>query len=38
VLLKEEDRQQMVQVKDDILSWMKDFKPSSLISTDIWEI
>ena len=38
VLLKEEDRQQIVQVKDEILRWMKDFKPSSLISTDICEI
>ena len=38
VLLKEVDRQRVLHVKDDIMSWMKNFKPSLLESTDIFEI
>ena len=38
VLLKEVDRQRVLHVKDDIMSWMKSFKPSLLESTDIFEI
>ena len=36
VLLKEVDRQRVLHVKDDIMSWMKSFKPSLLEPTDIF--
>jgi len=38
VLLKEEGRQRILQVEDEILRWMKNFRPSVLMSTDICEI
>jgi hypothetical protein len=38
VLLKEEDRQRIMQMKGKILSWMKNFKSSVLVTTDICEI
>jgi hypothetical protein len=38
VLLKELDRQQVLHVKDDIMSWMKSFKPGLLESTYIFKI
>ena len=36
VLLKEVDRQRVLHVKDDIMSWMKSFKSSLLEPTDIF--
>lgn len=38
LLLKEDDRQRILQVKDEIICWMKSFKPSLLMTTDIGEI
>ena len=38
LLLKEDDRQRYTQLKDEVMRWMKNFKPSSLMSTDICEI
>jgi hypothetical protein len=35
---KEDDRQQIMQVNDEILRWMKEFKPSSVTSSDVYEI
>ena len=37
ILLKEEDREKLVQVKDGIMSWMKKFKPSCVAPTDVIE-
>jgi hypothetical protein len=38
VLLKEDDRQRIKQVKERILGWMKHFKLAASVSTDIYEI
>ena len=38
LLLKDDDRQRIVQVKDEILRWMRKFKPMMMVSTDIYEI
>jgi len=38
VLLKEADRQRTMQVKDEILCWMRNFKPSLVVATDVCEI
>jgi hypothetical protein len=38
LLLEEEDRQRFLHVKNEILRWMKNFRPSVLMSTDICEI
>jgi hypothetical protein len=38
LLLKDEDRQRIVQVKEEILRWMRKFKPVMMVSTDIYEI
>jgi hypothetical protein len=38
ILLKEADRQRIMQVKDEILCWMRNFKPSLVVATDVCEI
>jgi hypothetical protein len=38
LLLKDEDRQRIVQVKEEILRLMRKFKPVMMVSTDIYEI
>ena len=38
ILLKEEDKECFIQVKDQMLGWLKAFKPSSLVSTYVFEI
>jgi hypothetical protein len=38
LLLKEDDRQRILQVKDEIICWMKSFEPSLLMTTDIGEM
>jgi hypothetical protein len=38
VLLKEDDRQRIKQVKERILGWMKHIKLAASVSTDIYEI
>jgi hypothetical protein len=38
LLLKEDYRLRCTQLKDEILLWMKNFKPSALMSTDVYEI
>jgi hypothetical protein len=38
ILLKEDDRDRIQQVKDRILLWMGNFKPALLQSTDVYEL
>jgi hypothetical protein len=38
LLLKEEDRQRITQIKDEVLRWMRSFKPMVTVSIDIYEI
>lgn len=38
VLLKEDDRWRICQVKDQVLVWMRNFKPSSSMPTDVVEL
>lgn len=38
ILLKESDRRRMAQVKDSVIYWMRSFKPSLMMSTDVFEI
>jgi hypothetical protein len=38
MLLKEGDKRRMSQVKDTVICWMRRFKPSPEMPTDIYEI
>ena len=38
ILLKEEDRRSVMQVKESLLGWLKAFRPSALVSTDVCEL
>jgi hypothetical protein len=38
ILLKEEDRERVLQVLEAILNWLKNFKPTSTSATDVFEI
>jgi hypothetical protein len=38
ILLKEVDRERVHQVKDEIMSWKKNFQPSLFVPTSIYEI
>jgi hypothetical protein len=37
-LLKEKDREHVKKIMDDIMGWLKGFKPSAVLPTDIIEI
>jgi len=37
-LLKQKDRVHVEKIKDDIMGWLKGFKPSAVLLTDIMEI
>jgi hypothetical protein len=37
MLLKEDDKRRMFQVKDTVVRWMRSFKPSPTIPTDVYE-
>lgn len=37
MLLKEDDKRRMFQVKDMVVRWMRSFKPSPTIPTDVYE-
>jgi hypothetical protein len=38
ILLKEVDKERVLKLKNDIMCWMKNFQPSSMAPTDIYEI
>jgi hypothetical protein len=38
ICLEEEDREQVSQALEAMLSWMKHFKPRSTMATDVFEI
>jgi len=38
LLLKEDNRQRITQIKDEVLRWMRSFMPMAMVSTDIYEI
>lgn len=38
ILLKAEDKEQVLQVKESIMGWLRDFKPSTTTCSDIVEI
>jgi hypothetical protein len=38
LLLKEMDKECLVKIKDNIIEWMKTFKPSVVTTSNIYEI
>lgn len=38
VKLKEKDQARILQVKDEMLGWLNNFKPNPLLMTDVVEI